>query len=44
MADALSNARSSISDQERTELLSLVEDMQMDGRVSEALALCPRSA
>jgi hypothetical protein len=44
MADALSEAASPISDDEHAEMLDLVADMQMDGRVPRALALCPRGA
>ena len=44
MAEALSEAAAPISDHERAEMLDLVADMRMDGRVSHALALCPPSA
>jgi hypothetical protein len=31
-----------ITDDERDEMLTLVAEMLMDGRVAQALALCPR--
>jgi hypothetical protein len=42
IADVLSEAGAPVTDEERGEMLGLVAEMQMDGRVSRALALCPR--
>lgn len=44
IADALSDAATPLTDQERAEMLALVERMAMDDSVSRALILCPRSA
>jgi hypothetical protein len=43
MADTLSEDDRPISDQERADMLGLAERMQMDGRVSRALAFCPEA-
>lgn len=44
MADALGDAEAELRDHERIEMLALVAEMEMDGRVARALALCPRNA
>jgi hypothetical protein len=41
MADALSEAGAPITDDERSEMLAFVVEMDMGGRVESALALCP---
>lgn len=41
IADYLSEEEQAVSDDERLEMLSLAAEMQMDGRVQRALALCP---
>ena len=41
MADALGEAGASITEGERDEMLRLVAEMKMSGRVSRAVDLCP---